>query len=313
MKTVLGYFKTYYREEFRWPVFLAVLLFLTGTTWLFYTQKPVAALIGGGAAGSFRFFGNLLVFGVSFAVPLLIYAAAGLHRDKLRSPGFLLMAAVALLVFCFRVFFYWERPMAEYFSGDSHTSYWQNCLTNVTSAFLLVVPVFVFWLCTDRKTQPFYGISAGRVNWKPFVIFLAIMLPLILFAAHQPDFRAQYPKAAISLKRGGLPADDMGHALFFEGCYGLDFIATEFFFRGFLVIGLAKFLGRSAILPAAVFYTFIHFGKPLGETISSFAGGLALGIIAYETKSVKSGLILHLGIAWMIEAVMLMHNGAGLF
>lgn len=306
MRQVLGYFKTYYREEFRWALFLAVLAFLIGTTWIFYTQKNIASLIGGGAAGAYRFGGNLLVFGISFAVPLLLYAAFNHYREKLRSPGFLLMAGVALLIFCFKVFFFWQRPLAMQLFGPEHVSYWQNCLTNVISALLLVVPVFVFWLLIDRKAEPFYGMTTERVEWKTFLVFLAIMVPFIFLAAQQHDFRLQYPKAGIVLKRGDLPPGSIGHILLFEGCYGLDFLATEIFFRGFLVIGLSKYLGRGSILAAAVFYVFIHFGKPLGETVSSFAGGLLLGVIAYETRSIWAGVLLHLGIAWMMETITLL-------
>ena len=44
------------------------------------------------------------------------------------------------------------------------------------------------------------------------------------------------------------------------------------------------------------------FGKPLGEDISSFWCGLLLGIISYNTQSIWGGLIVHLGIAWLMEA-----------
>ena len=39
----------------------------------------------------------------------------------------------------------------------------------------------------------------------------------------------------------------------------------------------------------------------MGEAISSFAGGMLLGIISYNTKSIRGGLMVHLGIAWMME------------
>jgi hypothetical protein len=37
------------------------------------------------------------------------------------------------------------------------------------------------------------------------------------------------------------------------------------------------------------------------ECISSFFGGLILGVIAYRTRSIVGGLVVHLGIAWMME------------
>ena len=39
----------------------------------------------------------------------------------------------------------------------------------------------------------------------------------------------------------------------------------------------------------------------MGEAISSFFGGLLLGIVSYNTGSILGGLLVHLGIAWMME------------
>ena len=93
----------------------------------------------------------------------------------------------------------------------------------------------------------------------------------------------------------------MALAMGFEISYSLDFISIELFFRGFLIIGFMRFVGANAILPMAAFYCSIHFGKPLGECISSYFGGMVLGVIAYRTTSILGGLIVHLGIAWAME------------
>ena len=89
----------------------------------------------------------------------------------------------------------------------------------------------------------------------------------------------------------------------YESVYSLDYVVTEFFFRGFLIIPFARIVGPKAILPMCAFYVSIHFDKPLGECISSFFGGLMLGILAYRTKSVYGGVIVHLGIALGMELV----------
>ena len=84
-----------------------------------------------------------------------------------------------------------------------------------------------------------------------------------------------------------LPPDadpDWFYKLLFELSYGSDFFSVEIFFRGFLVIGFMKWAGKDAILPMACFYCTIHFGKPLGECISSYFGGMLLGIVSYNTK-----------------------------
>jgi membrane protease YdiL (CAAX protease family) len=87
----------------------------------------------------------------------------------------------------------------------------------------------------------------------------------------------------------------------FELSYGADFISIELFFRGFLILAFIKWAGKDTILPMACFYCTIHFGKPLAECISSYFGGIILGIVVYHTRSILGGLIVHLGIAWMME------------
>jgi membrane protease YdiL (CAAX protease family) len=89
--------------------------------------------------------------------------------------------------------------------------------------------------------------------------------------------------------------------LLYELSYGSDFVSVELFFRGFLILAFIKVAGKDAILPMACFYCTIHFGKPLGECISSYFGGMILGIVVYNTRSIIGGLIVHLGIAWLME------------
>jgi hypothetical protein len=51
----------------------------------------------------------------------------------------------------------------------------------------------------------------------------------------------------------------------------------------------------------AIFYCTIHFGKPLGECISSFFGGIILGVVSYHTRTIFGGFMVHVGIAWLME------------
>jgi membrane protease YdiL (CAAX protease family) len=90
-------------------------------------------------------------------------------------------------------------------------------------------------------------------------------------------------------------------ALLYELCYGWDFVPTELIFRGFLVIGMSRVLGRGAVLPMVVWYCTVHFGRPVGETISSLFGGYLLGVLALSTRSIWGGLLIHIGIAWGME------------
>jgi hypothetical protein len=176
----------------------------------------------------------------------------------------------------------------------NHVLYWPMLLI-ITASIL-----FVLWK-TWYQESSFFGITFRNFQWKPYLIMLLIMVPLIALASTQPDFLAMYPKLkVISAANAGMQFD-WWHKLLFELSYGSDFFSIELFFRGFLILAFVKWFGKDAILPMACFYCTIHFGKPIGECISSYFGGLILGIVVYNTRSIFGGLIVHLGIAWMME------------
>jgi membrane protease YdiL (CAAX protease family) len=155
--------------------------------------------------------------------------------------------------------------------------------------------LILIWKLYSRE-QPLYGLKTGNLYWKPYLLMLLLMIPLIILAATQNDFLSVYPKL------NSVPsATEWWQKILFELSYGTDFFTIEFFFRGFLVLAFAKWAGKDAILPMACFYCTIHFGKPLGECISSYFGGILLGIVVYNTKSIWGGLMVHLGIAWIME------------
>ncbi|NBP70611.1 MAG: CPBP family intramembrane metalloprotease [Cytophagia bacterium] len=129
------------------------------------------------------------------------------------------------------------------------------------------------------------------------------MLPLLLSASFLESFQRQYPMYKSNNAYLLLNVPEWVTALTYEIAYGLDFITVELLFRGFLVIGMIKILGRNAIVPMAVIYCMLHFGKPMGEAISSIFGGYILGVVAYETRSVWGGIIVHMGIAWLMEII----------
>jgi hypothetical protein len=129
------------------------------------------------------------------------------------------------------------------------------------------------------------------------------MFPLILSASFLPSFLNQYPMYESTKAHLYMGCSEWITVLGYEIAYAINFVSIEFFFRGFLVIGMITVLGRAAILPMASVYCFLHFGKPMGEAISSIFGGYILGIVAYETRGIWGGVIVHVGIAWLMELV----------
>ena len=129
------------------------------------------------------------------------------------------------------------------------------------------------------------------------------MLPLLVGASFAESFQRQYPMYKTSVAHTYLNVPEWVTAIAYEIAYGLDFITVEYLFRGFMVIGMISILGRGSVITMAVVYCVLHFGKPPGEAISSIFGGYILGVIAYETKSIWGGIIVHMGIAWLMEGL----------
>jgi Type II CAAX prenyl endopeptidase Rce1-like len=145
------------------------------------------------------------------------------------------------------------------------------------------------------------GLTTRGIDVRPYFLLLLLMVPVVALAATRPDFLHVYPKVKNVAFINGYTSPVWPWKLGYELSYGLDFLSIELFFRGLLIVGLVRYAGEQAILPMAAFYCTIHFGKPLGECISSYFGGLVLGVLAYRTRSIVGGLIVHLGLAWMME------------
>jgi membrane protease YdiL (CAAX protease family) len=169
--------------------------------------------------------------------------------------------------------------------------------------FTMILPLLLIYVKYDRDQQHLYGLAPKRFDVKPYFIMLGFMLPLIIAASFLPSFLKQYPMYETSRAHLYMEIPEWMTVAGYEIAYALNFVSIEFFFRGFLIIGMIRVLGRGAVLPMACVYCFLHFGKPMGEAISSIFGGYILGIIAYETRGVWGGVIVHVGIAWLMEFV----------
>src|SRR5438876_603913 len=73
----------------------------------------------------------------------------------------------------------------------------------------------------------------------------------------------------------------------------LDVASDEFLFRGFLMWTLIRVAGPIGVVLATFPFVFTHLGKPELETLSTFVGGLGFGWIAWRTRSILYGALLH--------------------
>lgn len=232
---------------------------------------------------------STLIFGYAIAV-------YGTNKPYFKQRSFNTLLIIAPAIFAWKI----AVPVSFHLSPHYFiNSYWNHLLYWPFKLVVITVCLMLLWKLYSSG-QPFYGTSTKNFNAQPYGLMLLLMVPLIAWASTQPDFLATYPKLKNISHLPG--ATKWYNILLFELAYGSDFITIELFFRGFLVLAFAQWAGKDAVLPMALFYCTIHFGKPLGECISSFFGGIILGVVTLRTGNIWGGLIVHLGIAWLMEA-----------
>lgn len=139
----------------------------------------------------------------------------------------------------------------------------------------------------DRLSR--YGLTLGdwRAGSALVVIGCAVMTPVVIWFAGIADVRAFYgPSAA--------PLPDL------LVTNTLDLAATEFLFRGFLMLTLVRVIGPLGVLVATMPFVFAHLGKPELELFSTLAGGLTYGWLTWRTGSVLWGAAGHVYILTLV-------------
>jgi hypothetical protein len=294
MKAIIGYIKRWFYDTDK--AVLAVISLLTAVlVWLNYHFK-IDDQIADHNSFVFSFLSRTAIFLVAFGLPYLAYGILN-GKTYFSSPRFLLLVISAPVIFSFKIA---ANPHFKVSDNWATSNFWSHFFYWPILLVITGLVLFIIWKIFDRD-QPFYGTRTKGMDWRPYIIMLLIMVPLVAAASTQPDFLAMYPKLKLVTDVSTIDQLSWWQKLLFELSYGSDFITIELFFRGFLILAFIKWAGKDAILPMACFYCTIHFGKPLGECISSYFGGVILGIVVYHTRSIFGGLMVHLGIAWLME------------
>ena len=182
-------------------------------------------------------------------------------------------------------------------------SFYYACFSNLISLFSIIIPCSILYIVIKTFHPEMYGLRLNGANIKHYLGLILIMVPIVWIASMGDDFLLYYKTK--SFKSSSIPQNIK--LIVYELCYGFDFLSVELLFRGFMVVALSKFVGKDAILPMVACYAFLHFGKPMMETIGSVFGGFALGVLAYKSRNIYGGLIVHLGVAWGMEIAAFSH------
>ncbi|MGQ0824547.1 MAG: lysostaphin resistance A-like protein [Actinomycetota bacterium] len=137
-----------------------------------------------------------------------------------------------------------------------------------------------------------------------YAALFAVSLPIVVLASFADGFQDKYPFYDLA------PGESFWPNLWIWWfLYCAQFVSLEFFFRGFIVHGLAPRFGWLSVCVMVVPYNMIHYGKPMPEALAAIVGGLVLGTLSYRTRSIWWGAALHISIALTMDVCALWHDG----
>ncbi len=184
-------------------------------------------------------------------------------------------------------------------SEEERSAYWVGC--RVLCYFLL--PAITVVLSGGRLLD--HGLSvrgAGR-SVGLYAGLFAAMVPLIVAVSFSEAFQNYYPFYDYA-------GESWQGFLIWESMYAVQFVVLEFFFRGFLLFSLARYIGVYAVFVMVIPYCMVHFGKPFAEVLAAIPAGVLLGCLVLKTRSIWLGAALHIAVAWTMDVLSLAQRGA---
>jgi len=147
--------------------------------------------------------------------------------------------------------------------------------------YYLAIPLLII-VAGFRDKPSDYGFTFGdwRQGLKWTGLILLIAAPLLALASRSPAILEYYSRFPSDLSQ-------LIPTAF------LDLIGWEFIFRGFLLFGLARLMGPTAVVVQAVPFALAHLGKPELETLSTIFGGSLFGWVAWRSRSFVYPFLIH--------------------
>jgi hypothetical protein len=308
LKKIWKLLRQFIAEDFSWKLYLSIAIFLAISVTVNYSINLENGIIDRDAGKPVRVLYYFLLYGSGYFATSFIVFTFNRQLHHFRSPRYWTVTLLALFFLALGIGFPYIQQIANTINGGSLALFrWTFGLTNnLVNFFVQTLPLVVFgWYFEKQRQRENFGVNGRNIDLRPYFQVLMIVLPMVVLASFEVGFRSYYPlyhryEVGAAGNPTNLPA--WLFAFGYELAYGMDFFNVEYLFRGVLVIGVSQVIGKEAVLPMVVAYCFLHFGKPLGECISSIFGGYILGVVAFYTRNIWGGVVVHIGLAWMMEA-----------
>jgi hypothetical protein len=297
-KPVLYYLAQHRRENPSWVFYGLFACFLGVSLWWHYgTDYAMAYLLSDWMP---RFWVGALFYAVPYFFTVGLYSVCYQKTDFWLRTSFWLLSVGILFVLTMNQFSGYYLEIVSLLPIELQEWGIKLGFNLNASFFYLLIPA-VFWCFSPTlRRMHFYGCTTRDFKWQTYALMLVVMLPLLIWASFRVDFLHTYPRYLPNTAAERF-ISPVWTVVLYELTYIVQFIALEIFFRGFIVMALAQYLGSASVFPMVAVYAFLHFFKPMPETLGSIFGGYILGSIAFYSRSVYGGMWVHIGIALLME------------
>lgn len=310
MKNLFLYLKKFVKEDFNFWHYLFILVFLSVALFTNYYLGFNKFLIKKDFGAISRIVFLFIFFAIPYFFSLLSFSFFNRDFSIFKSKRNLIVFFSILLVISFNASSLLLFKLSTLISMPSELKIlFYKCMINISYSLIFGISLVIFRYTIDLNLPNFFGLTFKSVYWRMYFSLLDLSVLIVLLISLHPDFLNFYPTYRAGLANKYLGIHPAFTISIYELSYGIQFFFVELFFRGFLVIGMVKLLGRSAVISMVCLYVFWHFGKPPLEAISSIFGGYILGVLAYYTKNIWGGILLHVGLAWTMDISTIIQKG----
>jgi len=164
-----------------------------------------------------------------------------------------------------------------------------HCLYSFIALFLIPI----CFLLLIRENPKHYGLCLGKMKLAlPVLSVFLFGFGMVAFLAGKLD--------SITAFYGAGPSSPRDASVLFLS-YFICFWGWEFITRGFLLLGLKRYVGAYAVYIQLIPFVILHLGKPPFELYGSILFGLLFGYYAYLVNSFIYCAIVHAWFALVID------------
>lgn len=290
--------------RFSWPLLALMVGYTVGSTLLWYRARDVIPLGRDASVVALYWLGLAVFFGG-------LWALRGVPPWRLRRETVALpVVAMALL----SVFWMYGR-IGGYRLWIGEPPPWGG-LSGLAPYFFFVASSVLFRVALplvagralfgQGPVAYGYGFERAFDRWWIYALLVALVVPAVIWASSQPAFLRTYPWCKRAVADGAIA----GQVFLIYAAAAFAFYASgEAFWRGFILLGVARELRWNALAFMVMPYVLGHLGKPLSETLGAVAAGLVLGALALHHRSFWLGAVSHWVIAMTMDLAALWRKG----